>query len=340
MPRLAHLLTGFLIVLSSSFALAGSVQEHRLKSKALDNNSLGIPSQRQLYVYLPDGYEHSNERYPVIYYLPNFDQKIDQSVITALDKAITKGDIPPVIFVSADFRVKDGINFFGNNEVVGHWLDFIHSELRVWVESNYRVKRKAEHRAISGHFLGAYAAIKLAMLYPDTYGTAYGLHPVATESSDLPFLYKPDWNEIHAAKDYARFNNPASLPFINMAQAHLPNPNNPPFYADFIVELKDGELVPNVAHIRKLKQTFHLGDLTANYAENLQKLRGIGMDWGRKDAILDHVIGARRYSVLLENFGIQHEAEEHQGNGWDYDFSPQGKISTRMLPFLGKHLVP
>jgi enterochelin esterase-like enzyme len=181
MPRLAHLLTGFLIVLSSSLALAGSVQEHQIKSKALENNSLGIPSQRQLYVYLPDGYEHSNERYPVIYYLPNFDQKIDQSVITALDKAITKGDIPPVIFVSADFRVKDGINFFGNNEVVGHWLDFIHSELRVWVESNYRVKRKAEHRAISGHFLGAYAAIKLAMLYPDTYGTVYGLHPVATE---------------------------------------------------------------------------------------------------------------------------------------------------------------
>jgi hypothetical protein len=145
-------------------------------------------------------------------------------------------------------------------------------------------------------------------------------------------------SEIHAANDYSNFNNPASLPFINMAQAHLPNPNNPPFYADFIVELKDGELAPNVAHIRKLKQTFHLGDLTANYAENLQKLRG--MDWGRKDANLDHVIGARRYSVLLENFGIRHEAEEHQGNGWDYDFSPQGKISTRMLPFIGKHLVP
>lgn len=340
MLRLTQLLAGLLMLLTTSLASAGSVQEHRLESKALRNNLLGIPSQRQYSVYLPNGYENIQDRYPVIYYIPNFDQKIDSQVIEALDYAIAKGDIPPAIFVSADFRVKDGINFFGNNKVVGHWLDFIHKELREAVESNYRIKREPEHRAISGHFLGGYAAIKLAMLYPDTYSTVYALHPVATESSDLPFIYKPDWREIHAAKDFSNFNNPASVPFINMAQAHLPNPKKAPFYADFIVEIKGEELAPNVAHIRKLKQTFHLGDLTANYAENLQKLRGFGMDWGRKDANLDHVIGARRYSVLLENFGIQHEAEEHQGNGWDYSFEAGGKIRTRMLPFIGKHLMP
>lgn len=166
------------------------------------------------------------------------------------------------------------------------------------------------------------------------------MHPVATESGDRPFLFRPDWQEIHSASasDFSQLKHPYSAPFVSMAQGHLPNPNKPPFYADFLAERVNGQLKPNIANIRKLKETFHLGDLTAQYAENLHKLRGIGFDWGRNDQNYDHVIGARRYSALLENFAIKHDAEEHLGNGWDYSFAPDGKISTRMLPFLGKHL--
>lgn len=64
------------------------------------------------------------------------------------------------------------------------------------------------------------------------------------------------------------------------------------------------------------------------------------MDWGRSDVNWDHVLGARRYCAVLENLGIDHTALEHDGNGWDYDFSPDGKIRRYLLPFLGQHLAP
>lgn len=333
------LLHAFLLFLLASPVCAGTVFQHTIKSKALENTALGINSDRHAYVYVPDNYESSSQSYPVIYYLTSFEQKLDEQVVGVIDDAIAEGDLPPTLFVSADFRMKHGLNFFGNNEVVGRWLDFIHEDLRSTIESKYRVKRGAEHRAVSGHFLGGYAAIKLAMLYPDTYGSVYALHPVATDFPDQPMIFKPDWNEIHAAENYSQLKAPASGPYVSMAQAHLPNPQKPPFYADFIVELVDGEPKLDVAHMRKLKQVFHLADFTAEHAENLQKLRGIGFDWGRNDSNYDHVIGARRYSVLLENFGIEHSTEEHQGNGWDYEFTLDGKIRTRMLPFLGRLLV-
>ncbi|MBU2985397.1 esterase family protein [Saccharophagus degradans] len=338
--KYSFILSTLLLLFGSSYCLAGAVEKHTIKSKALEHSLIGVASERNVYVYLPDGYQQGKKSYPIIYYVANLDQPINAELTAVLDDAIAKGELPPCIFVSADFSLTPGFNFFGNNEVVGHWLDFIHHDLRNWVESNYRVKRGAKHRAISGHFLGAYAAIKLAMFYPETYGSVYGLHPVATEYGDRPFLFKPNWEEVHSAKSAAELKQPYSAAFVSMAQAYLPNTNKPPFYADFIVEKVNGELVPAVANIRKLKQTFHLADLTPEYAENLLKLRGIGMDWGRNDQNWGHVIGARRYSVLLENFGIPHDAEEHLGNGWDYQFRLNGKVRTRMLPFLGKYLEP
>lgn len=327
-----------LLIASIQASHAGTVYEHTITSNALKNTLLNVKPERQVYVYVPDGYTETTQTYPVIYYVTSFHQKLDNDVISALDSAIEKGDLPPTLFVSANYELEQGFNFFGNNNVVGRWLDFIHEDVRHWAEKEYRITQKPSSRAISGHFLGAYAAIKLAMLHPDTYGTVYGLHPVATESGDRPWLYKPDWKEVNNAKGFADLKSHYSAPFVSMAQAHLPNPSKPPFYADFLVEQINGELIPNVATMRKLKKTFHLADLTADNAENLLALQGIGFDWGRNDQNFGHVIGARRYSVLLENFGIPHQAQEHLGTGWDYSFAEGGRIRTLMLPFIGRYL--
>jgi hypothetical protein len=67
-------------------------------------------------------------------------------------------------------------------------------------------------------------------------------------------------------------------------------------------------------------------------------LRGIGFDWGRKDANPAHVYGARKFVVVLEDYGIAVEAVEHGGDGWDYDFRPGGRIARYLLPFFARHL--
>lgn len=71
-----------------------------------------------------------------------------------------------------------------------------------------------------------------------------------------------------------------------------------PFYADFIVEEVNGELVPNQQTIRRLFQTFHLAELIPQHAENLKQLRAVGYHWGRNDPNQSHVYGARKMTTL------------------------------------------
>lgn len=321
-------------------AKAGVVEQHQLNAKHLQQNLIKLNPERRVQVYLPEGYHESAQRYPVIYYLSSSEQKLDAQAIALFDRAIVQGILPPCLFVTADFSLPVGFNFWGNNEVVGHWLDFVHKDLRGFVDAHYRTQRSANARAISGHFLGGYAAIKLAMLYPDTYASVYALHPVGTDVGERPYLFKPDWKEIHAANSFDDLKAQYSAPFVSMAQAFLPNPKKPPFFADFIVEQRGDQLVPDINNIRRLRQSFHLADLFMAHAGNMQKLKGIGFDWGRNDQNFGHVTGARRYSVLLENFGIQHQAIEHRGNGWDYSFTPGSRVEQLMLHFIGKQLDP
>lgn len=332
------LLSGLAAAAEPGGAPKGLVQNHSLTSSALTDNLIGLDPVRKISVYLPPGYD-GNRRYPVIYYLPIGEQLLEDQDVTALfDHAIAEKRIAEFILVTGDFGVPDALNFFGNGSTTGRWLDYVSQELVPFIDKRYRTIPKPEARGISGHFLGGYAAFKLAMFHPEIFGSVYALHPVATDTGERPSLYRPDWREIHAAESFSDLQAPYSNPFVAMAQSHLPNPDNPPFYADFIVEDVNGELVPNQTTIRKLRRTFHLAEMVPEYTENLLKLRGIKFDWGRNDATQAHVYGARKLSLLLEDYAIPHEAEEHGGNGWDYDFSREGHFYWRLLPFFNRHL--
>lgn len=331
-------LTIFVFFVLVGNAHAGRVEHHVLDSNHLRSNKIQLDSKRRIQVYLPDGYDESKSAYPVIYYLSSFEQKLDKQAVALFDHAIASGTLPPSLFVTADFTLPSGLNFWGNNKVVGHWLDFVRKDLVSFTESEYRAISKSKARVIAGHFLGGYAALKLAMLYPETFASVYALHPVGTDVGERPYLNIPNWKEIHAATNFDELKSPYSGPFVSMAQAYLPNPKRPPFYADFMVEQVDGKLVANATAFARLRQEFHLADLLFKHPENMKKLNGIGFDWGRNDQNFGHVTGARRYSVLLENFGIEHEAIEHLGSGWDYDFAPDGIVEQLMLTFIGKQL--
>lgn len=317
----------------------GTVENHSLSSRALAENLISLDPVRAISVYLPPGYQTSGRRYPVIYHIP-FGRLMldDQEVISLFDKAIADKQIGEFILVTGDFSTPNSINFFGNGPTTGRWLDHIRMELVPFIDKRYRTLRKSSARGISGHFLGGYAALKLAMQHPETFSSVYAFQPVATDTGESSMLYMPDWKEIHSAKSFSDLKAPYSSPFVSMAQAYLPNPDRPPFYADFIVEMVDGELIPNRANIRRLKKTFHLADLVPDYAENLARLRGIKFNWGRNDANQSHVYGARKLTVLMQDFAISHEAEEHGGNGWEDEFTREGRVYRDLLPFFNRYL--
>lgn len=321
-------------------SVRGKIETHILESKALADTKTGINASRSIHVYLPPSYHQESRRYPVLYYIPQGALSLeDGQFVSLLEEAFKRGDLDEMILVTGDFDTPGAINFFGNGSTTGRWLDHIKVELVAFVDANYRTLAQPASRGIGGHFLGGYVAMKLAMFHPETFGSVYALHPVATDTGERPMLYVPDWKEIHAARSFDDLQAPYSAPFVAMAQAHLPNPENPPFYADFIVELENGELVPNQETIRRLFNTFHLADLVPHHAENLKKLRGIGYDWGRNDANQAHVYGARKLTTLMQNYGLEPIAVEHGGHGWDYGFEAAGHINRRMLPFFAQHMV-
>lgn len=57
----------------------------RLESAHLAGNLLGDPSERDLFVYLPPGYEDSDQRYPTAYLLQAFGETVAEVVTPPTD---------------------------------------------------------------------------------------------------------------------------------------------------------------------------------------------------------------------------------------------------------------
>lgn len=324
---------------------SGRVVVERLVSTVLKDNRIGIDPARSVHVYLPAGYERSRKSYPVVYYLHNMYWSPEQlfsenHAARLLDRAFAEGVAKEFIFVAADYRTPMNVNLFENSPINGRWLDFIVRELVPFVDARYRTLRDKDSRAITGDFFGGRGALRLAMGYPDLFGVVYALHPVATGIGDLPWGHvQIDWRKIHAAKSFADIQGDGRAEiFVAVSQAFLPNPNRPPFYCDFFMELKNGELELHVANTLRTQEGFLLDSTLEQHAENLRKLRAIGFEWGRFDPTHAHVIANAAFSRQLDDLKIEHEAEEYRGGVWERLWTADGRVYSRMLPFLDRHL--
>lgn len=333
------------VSLAAQSAPLGTITERTLHSKVLAENLLNITAARQIKIYLPSSYTRGKHTYPVIYYLHNFGRTNtqlfgeDNYFKDLLDRAMASGQLQPAIVVAGDFTTPGIGAFYSNAPSSGRWLDHITQELIPFVDAQFRTRPRAASRAVIGDMIGGYGAIKLGMLYPDLFGTVYAMHPVGTATGETLILARPDWRQMNEAKTWQDLeSNIYSKVFMLMAQSYLPNPNKPPFYADLMVELTDGVLTVNSHNVRRLKENFLLDAMVPSYAENLKKLRALKMDWGRNDDNPDHVYANQKFTRLLEEYGVQHEAEEYSGNQWNRYWQPQGRVYNEVLPFLNRYL--
>ncbi|MEM8486715.1 MAG: hypothetical protein AAF564_14280, partial [Bacteroidota bacterium] len=162
---------------------------------------------------------------------------------------------------------------------------------------------------------------------------------VATGSGLVPALNRVDWQKIHSAASFADLEGDGfAQVFTAMAQAFLPNPNRPPFYCDFMVEMENGEPVAHPENRKKQMSHFLLDSMIDEYADNLRSLSGIKFDWGRYDTNQDHVYSNQAFTRKLDGLGIEHEAEEYRGGAYDKNWIENGRVANEMLPFFARHL--
>jgi hypothetical protein len=318
-----------------------------IRSENIAKNKVGTDPARSLLVYLPAGYRASSpQRYPVIYFLPNpfqagyrydFDHRDARSLF---DRAIEAGVIGKFILVTVDMDTPLGASWYVNSPATGNWEDFMTQEVVPYIDANFKTLANRDSRGIAGVFIGGYGAIRFGMRHPDIFGSVYAMHPVGTGSGVGISAEIPKWDLLVNAKtaDDVRKDGRTRI-FAGIFQAHLPNPDKPPLFIDLPAR-QDGDKVKiDVEVMERLRSSFYLETMIPRYANNLKSLRGFKFDWSRQDGNFDHIFANQAFTRKLNEYGIEHGAEEYNGPFGTSDWGAEGRIYTEVLPFFAKKLV-
>ncbi len=347
MKTLPFLLLPFLTIQSTFGQLSGQLITEKLPSIILRENRIGLDPNREVRIYLPPGYAQSAQSYPVLYYFHSVftsseKQFEDGRLVKLLERGFAEGVVSEFIVVAADYSTPTTGCVYENSPVSGRWLDFTTQELLPFIDNRFRTIRSRDSRALAGDFMGGRGALKLAMTHAELFSVVYALHPVATGTGTLPWsALSIDWEKIHQAESFADLGEDdfRTRLFVTISQGFLPNPDRPPFYCDFFVEIENGKPTFLPENARKAQVGFHLEETLYTAAAKLRTMRGIAFDWGRFDPTPVHVYANNAFSRQLENLGIAHEAEEYRGDPWNRTWTDDGRFYTRLLPFMARHLV-
>ncbi|MDE5996911.1 MAG: esterase family protein [Muribaculaceae bacterium] len=146
---------------------------------SMSSDVLGV--NKDFSIYLPDGYEDSDRRYPVLYLFHpaggTHEMWISMGNLPQIaDDAIRSGMAVPMIIVmpdasgKGDFHLGQHLGYFS----VPGWdfESYFHKELIPLIDSTYRTIADKKHRAITGASMGGEAAIAYAQKHPDVYGAS------------------------------------------------------------------------------------------------------------------------------------------------------------------------
>jgi len=147
--------------------------------------SLSLLDKRDLYVYLPPGF-NPHKTYPLMIYLHGIlqDEKgFLQHVVRPLDKAIVAGKLPPLIVAAPDgcltghASVRDPGSFFVNSKA-GDFEDYVMRDVWNFLVTHYPIRPEREAHVLCGVSMGGLGAYNMAIRYRHRFKTVIGVLPV------------------------------------------------------------------------------------------------------------------------------------------------------------------
>jgi S-formylglutathione hydrolase FrmB len=187
--------------------LAGRLDRRTVVSELLRGNPLGDPHERPLWVYVPPGYDESDERYPAVYVIQGYTGHLAmwanrtpfrQPFIETAD-AVFAESTPGCIVVYVDAWTSYGGSQFVDSPGTGRYHSYLCDEIVPWVDEHYRTIPGRESRAIMGKSSGGFGAMITPMLRPDLFGA------LATHAGDSLYelCYVPDFGQaVRALRSY------------------------------------------------------------------------------------------------------------------------------------------
>ncbi len=298
----------------------GTIVSEMIYVKALEGNLLGDPTERMIRVYLPKSYyECPEKRFPVIYFLhgtpawggmltdpvpyeyfyqmAQLQAPVDfpsEGLLYWINNLIDNEGMEEAIIVMPDAKTYYGVNLYLNSNVLGNYEDYIVNDLVLYIDAKFRTIPHFNWRAITGHCAGAYGAFNAAMKHPKVFRYLGALTPphfpeqtvlaiagfIAVEDE----LWQDNWGVPPGPIPYDpyqpfKFANNAAYA---LAQAWLPNPDNPPYYCDLPLIPVDGQLVINPELMEKWNNQNLLSVVQQNRL-GLKQLKKIYFDCGTND---------------------------------------------------------
>ncbi|HUF71733.1 MAG TPA: alpha/beta hydrolase-fold protein [Gammaproteobacteria bacterium] len=310
----------------------GTVERIKVHSPSVEGNLQGNPADRDVVVYLPPSYESDpDRRYPVVYqlhgWLPSAEMWSNMiSLEQGADNSIANGTAREMIVVLPDALTIFEGSMYSTSVTTGDFEGFIVRDLVAYIDSHYRTMAERASRGLSGHSMGGYGTLRLAMKYPELYSSFYAMSSCCL----TPYVVDDAGNRAAAA--ITTLEEAEAAPVftkvpLSLAAAWSPNPQKPPLYFDF--PLADGEVQPLV--IAKWNANVPLA-MIDQYIPNLRRYDAIGLEIGLEDGLID---GNRQLSRALTDYGIDHGFETYEG---DHTNRVAERFEQAVMPFFSEHL--
>ena len=316
----------------------------RHTSEVLKNNPPGDAHERDVWVYLPPGYDQTDERYPTVYCLTGFtgrgkmllnDNAFTPNFAERMDRLIGSNRIKPMIAVMPDCFTYYGGAQYNNSTATGNYEDYLTHEIVPFIDTELRTINDRTSRAVMGKSSGGYGALIMALRHADlfalvcaTAGDCYFEYCYMQDVSkalrsingDPQRFMKRYWDvEKKDNKDFAALN------FIGMASCY--SPRGAEF--DLPFDMETGEMRDDVWQRWLEHDPVRIAE---QHADNLRSLELLFIDAGTRDEFaLD--LGARILSKRLHELNVPHIHEEFDDGHFNISYR-----FDRSLEMISQHL--
>ncbi len=165
----------FACLLLSSQVFAGNIVSESIRSKVLG-------ADVKYRVYLPDGYEVSSARYPVVYLLhglsDNSDDWTEKGMVKAVaDELILSGEAVPMVIIMPTAGDKDVHNVQNGYFNVKDWPyeDFFFGELMPQLEEKFHCGGDKSLRAVMGLSMGGGGSVVYCQRHSELFSSCYAM---------------------------------------------------------------------------------------------------------------------------------------------------------------------
>lgn len=166
------------------------------QSKVIESLSMEsqlLKSSINYSIYLPEGFENSGDKFPVVYLLNGFTG--DETNWTRIgllkdiaDELIRGNKIEPMVIIMPD---GDDRLYMNKDDDTYPYEDMLITEFIPFVETKYKIKDEKQYRGISGLSMGGAGSLRLALKYHNLFGACASYSSaVFTEEEIINFPQK------------------------------------------------------------------------------------------------------------------------------------------------------